>query len=225
MIKAENITKIYRVQGKKHTVFENVNLDLPPGGRLALIGPNGAGKSTLLRVLCGVEKPNSGRVVRTSTLSWPIGVAQGFVGNLTGKENIQFVCRLFDCTRAQIKAKIAFVEDFAEIGDYFAMPLASYSSGMKSRLAFAVSMAFDFDYYVVDETLSVGDERFKAKCAAIFKEKAKDKGLILVSHSMPVILEFCDQGFFLTRGQLHFETDIDILIEKYQEHCRIKQPA
>jgi capsular polysaccharide transport system ATP-binding protein len=219
MIRAEGLTKYYRVQGKKRYVFENLNLELPPGGRLGLVGPNGAGKSTLLRVLSGVEKPNSGRIIRDNTLSWPIGVTGGFIGNLTGRENVKFVCQLFECTRAETLEKLEFVEDFADIGEYFNMPLTTYSSGMRSRVGFGLSMAFEFDYYIVDETLAVGDATFQAKCKRVLDERVKGKGLILVSHSMPTIKKFCDQGMFLKPGELTYSKNIDDLIKMYKDYC------
>lgn len=115
MIIAENITKTYKIHGKKRTIFENLSLTLHPGDKLALLGHNGAGKSTLLRVLCGVEKPNKGRVTRTSSLSWPVGLSNGFIAHLTGRENIKFLCRLFNCSKEQNQAKINFVQDFATV--------------------------------------------------------------------------------------------------------------
>nr|WP_131781626.1 ABC transporter ATP-binding protein [Legionella gresilensis] len=198
MIEAINISKHYKVQGKKHTVFNNLSLCIEPGERIALMGPNGAGKSTLLRILCGIEKPSSGVVNITSSLSWPVGVAGGFIGNLTGRENVKFVCRLFMTDRDETKHKINFVQDFAEIGHYFDMPMQTYSSGMRSRLAFGLSMAFDFDFYIVDEALAVGDVTFRKKCKQIFNQKAESKGIIMVSHSIGLIREFCTQGVFLS---------------------------
>lgn len=216
MIIADNITKFYQVQGHRKMVFENLSLKLEPGARIGLMGPNGAGKSTLLRLLCGVEKPNSGTITRTSTLSWPIGLNSGFIGNLTARENIRFVCRLFNLSAKEKQEKVEFVESFVEIGPHFDMPVSTYSSGMKSRIAFAMSMAFDFDFYVVDETLSAGDPSFKKKCEVIFNEKIQGKGIIMVSHAVDVILKFCTQGIYLDRGQLTYFDNIDDIIQHYE---------
>lgn len=222
MITANNITKHYRVKGKKKVVFENLNLQLPKDGRLALLGPNGAGKSTLLRVLCGIEQPNSGSITRTSSISWPVGLGRGFIPTLTGRENVKFVCRLFNATREQTKARIQYVSEFADIGSYFDMPLITYSNGMRARVAFGLSMAFDFDYYVIDEVMAVGDPSFKQKCRVLLNQKLKGKGLIMVSHAMGDVRKFCDQGLYLNNGVLQYESDIDKLIKMYQSDC---QPA
>lgn len=216
MIKAINISKHYIVQGKKKQVFKNLSLTIQPGERLALMGRNGAGKSTLLRLLCGLEKPNGGKVDITSRLSWPVGVAGGFIANLTGKENVKFVCRLYRTDREQTKEKINFVKEFAEIGHYFDMPMQTYSSGMRSRLAFGLSMAFDFDFYIVDEALAVGDGAFKQKCQRVFNERAKNKGIIMVSHGLSTIREFCDRGVFLSPEGITKSDDVEEIIKLYQ---------
>ncbi len=222
MIRAENITKYYNVQGSKKIIFENLSIELPPGERLALVGPNGAGKSTLLRVLCGVEKPNAGKVIRTSSVSWPVGLKSGAIATLTGKENVQFVCRLFSCSDEEMREKIAFVEEFADIGSYFHMPISSYSSGMTSRLGFGMSVAFEFDYYIVDETLAAGDATFKDKARRVFEERAKGKGMVLVSHSMSDIEHFCTKGLFFHDGQYRYSEDIRDIIYMYRIYCQKK---
>lgn len=217
MIVVNNITKSYKIQKKRKVVFEDLSLTLNPGDRFGLIGPNGAGKSTLLRLLCGVEKPNKGEIIRTSTISWPVGVGTGFIPNLTARENIKFACQLFNISREETINKVNFVYEFAEIGDYFDMPIKSYSSGMRSRVTFGMSMAFDFDFYVVDECLSVGDGAFKKKSDEVFSNKSKDKGLIMVSHSMGVIRKFCTKGIFLNKGKILLSDDIEEVIFNYEK--------
>ncbi len=216
MIIVNNITKYYTIYGKRHTIFENLSLTLYPGDKLGLLGPNGAGKSTLLRLLCGVELPNEGTITRTSTISWPVGLTNGFLPKLTGRENIKFVCRLFSCSRNDQHQKISFVQDFAEIGSYFDVPVSSYSSGMTSRLAFGMSMAFDFDFYMVDEVLGVGDYSFKQKSLAVFNEKAHNKGMIIVSHDIATIKEYCNQALYLHHGKLIHSYDLEKIIALYQ---------
>lgn len=216
MIIAKNITKYYKIHGKRQTIFENLSLTLSPGDKLGLFGPNGAGKSTLLRLLCGVELPNHGEVIRSSTISWPVGLTHGFIKTLTGRENIKFVCRLFSCSSNEQREKINFVEDFADIGPYFDAPMDTYSSGMASRVAFGMSMAFDFDFYVVDEGLSVGDVAFRQKSLAVFKEKSQDKGMIIVSHDIDTAREYCNQALYLNRGKLIHSYDLDEIITLYQ---------
>lgn len=216
MIIANNITKFYSIHGKRHLIFENLSLKLSPGDRLGLMGPNGAGKSTLLRLLCGVEYPNLGEISRTSTISWPVGLANGFIATLTGRENIKFICRLFSRRGNVQQQQINFVRDFAELGEYFDMPVNTYSSGMTSRLALGMSLAFDFDFYVVDEGFAVGDASFRQKSLSTFREKMHNKGMIIVSHDIATIKEYCNQGVYLNGGKLIHSYNVDEIIALYQ---------
>lgn len=216
MIKACGISKVYRVQGLKKTVFENLNLTLTKGERLALIGPNGTGKSTLLRVLSGIEKPNKGKIIRTSTISWPVGLNAGFIPTFSGRENVLFVSKLMGDKASERQSRVHFIKQFADIGDYFDMPVQIYSSGMKSRLAFGLSLAFDFDYYVIDEAMSTGDINFRKKFEKIFSEKIKGKGLLLVSHNMNTIKQYCTKGIFLNNGKVYYDANLDNVISMYQ---------
>ena len=191
MIKIENLTKSYRTSTGRHYVFKDLNIEIPSGKSVAFIGRNGAGKSTLLRMIGGIDRPDSGKIITNKTISWPVGLAGGFQGSLTGRENVKFVARLY-AKQEELKEKIEFVEEFAELGKYFDMPIKTYSSGMRSRLGFGLSMAFKFDYYIVDEVTAVGDARFKEKCAQLFKERHKESSFLMVSHSLNSLKEFCD---------------------------------
>lgn len=191
MIKIESLTKSYRTPAGRHYVFKDLNLEIPSGKSVAFIGRNGAGKSTLLRMIGGIDRPDSGKIITNKTISWPVGLAGGFQGSLTGRENVKFVARLY-AKQEELKEKIEFVEEFAELGKYFDMPIKTYSSGMRSRLGFGLSMAFKFDYYIVDEVTAVGDARFKEKCAQLFKERHKESSFLMVSHSLNSLKEFCD---------------------------------
>lgn len=191
MIKIENLTKSYRTPTGRHFVFKDLNIEIPSGKSVAFIGRNGAGKSTLLRMIGGIDRPDSGKIITNKTISWPVGLAGGFQGSLTGRENVKFVARLY-AKQEELKEKIEFVEEFAELGKYFDMPIKTYSSGMRSRLGFGLSMAFKFDYYIVDEVTAVGDARFKEKCAQLFKERHKESSFLMVSHSLNSLKEFCD---------------------------------
>lgn len=191
MIKIENLTKSYRTPTGRHYVFKDLNIEIPSGKSVAFIGRNGAGKSTLLRMIGGIDRPDSGKIITNKTISWPVGLAGGFQGSLTGRENVKFVARLY-AKQEELKEKIEFVEEFAELGKYFDMPIKTYSSGMRSRLGFGLSMAFKFDYYIVDEVTAVGDARFKEKCAQLFKERHKESSFLVVSHSLNSLKEFCD---------------------------------
>ena len=216
MIKIENLTKSYRTPKGRHYVFKDLNVELPSGKSVALIGRNGAGKSTLLRVIGGIDRADSGRVQTDKTISWPVGLAGGFQGSLTGRENVKFVARLY-ATPEELREKVAFVEEFAELGKYFDMPIKTYSSGMKSRLGFGLSMAFKFDYYLVDEVTAVGDARFKQKCADLFKARHEEASFLMVSHSLGSLKEFCDVALFIGRdNKVKYFESVDEAIEIYK---------
>lgn len=217
MIRIENLSKSYPTPQGRHYVFKDLNIELPSGKSVAIIGRNGAGKSTLLRMIGGIDRPDSGRIITDSSISWPVGLAGGFQGSLTGRENVKFVARLY-ATRDELKEKVAFVEEFAELGKYFDMPIKTYSSGMKSRLGFGLSMAFKFDYYLVDEVTAVGDARFKQKCAELFKERHKEASFLMVSHSLNSLKEFCDIALFAGRdNKIAYYQSVDDAIAAYKE--------
>lgn len=216
MIKLENLTKSYRTPTGRHYVFKDLNLEIPSGKSVAFIGRNGAGKSTLLRMIGGIDRPDSGKIITNKTISWPVGLAGGFQGSLTGRENVKFVARLY-AKQEELKEKIEFVEEFAELGKYFDMPIKTYSSGMRSRLGFGLSMAFKFDYYIVDEVTAVGDARFKEKCAQLFKERHKESSFLMVSHSLNSLKECCDVAIvFKNDNAVSFYEDVQGGIEEYR---------
>jgi len=216
MIKIENLTKSYRTPAGRHYVFKDLNIELPSGKSVALVGRNGAGKSTLLRMIGGIDRPDSGNIITDKTISWPVGLSGGFQGSLTGRENVKFVARLY-AKKDELKEKVAFVEEFAELGKYFDMPIKTYSSGMKSRLGFGLSMAFKFDYYLVDEVTAVGDARFKQKCADLFKARHAEASFLMVSHSLNSLKEFCDVAIYIGRNNaISFYDDIDLAITLYK---------
>ncbi|MFA3779820.1 ABC transporter ATP-binding protein [Yersinia sp. 1652 StPb PI] len=216
MIRIENLTKSYRTPAGRHYVFKNLHVEFPANKSVALIGRNGSGKSTLLRVIGGIDRPDSGKVITDKTISWPVGLAGGFQGSLTGRENVKFVARLYAAER-ELREKVAFVEEFAELGKYFDMPIKTYSSGMKSRLGFGLSMAFKFDYYLVDEVTAVGDARFKQKCADLFKSRHQESSFLMVSHSLGSLKEFCDAALFIGRdNQVKYFESVDEAIAVYK---------
>ncbi|ADO46849.1 ABC transporter ATP-binding protein [[Enterobacter] lignolyticus] len=218
MIKIENLTKSYRTPKGRHYVFKNLNVTLPTGKSIALIGRNGAGKSTLLRMIGGADRPDSGSILTDQTISWPVGLSGGFQGSLTGRENVKFVSRLFS-KKDELYDKINFVEQFSELGKYFDMPIKTYSSGMKSRLGFGLSMAFKFDYYLVDEVTSVGDEKFKKKCDVLFNSRHKESNFLMVSHSMAVLQKYCDAALFIGRhNNINYYDSVAEAINKYKEN-------
>jgi capsular polysaccharide transport system ATP-binding protein len=214
MIRFENLTKSYRLRGSRKIVIDNLTMTLPAGKSLALLGRNGAGKSTLLQLVAGTERPDSGRVVHSGSISWPVGFGGSFHRDLTGAQNVRFVARVYGVDTEEL---VAFVEDFAEIGKHFYMPVRSYSSGMKSRLTFGTSMGIHFDTYLVDEVTAVGDAAFKRKAREVFRKRMENSGAILVSHSMSQVRRFCDAGLVLSDGRLQYFDDIEEAIERHHE--------
>jgi capsular polysaccharide transport system ATP-binding protein len=212
MIQLNNVFKFYRTQGHTKIVLDHVSMVFDSSRSYGLLGVNGAGKSTTLRLIGGTELPNSGSVRRTVRVSWPVGFGGGFHHQMTGRENVYFVARVYG---ADIRKVVNFVEDFAEIGDYMDVQVKTYSSGMMGRLAFALSMAIDFDVYLVDEVTAVGDARFQARCQEVFAARRRNSGLILVSHSMGDIKSYCDCGGVLVEGQLIIFSSADQAIEMY----------
>lgn len=214
MIRFENLTKTYPTPYGRKVVIDNLNLELPAGKALALLGRNGAGKSTLMQIVAGTLAPDSGRVVSDGAISWPVGLGGALHGDLTGAQNVRFIARIYGIDSDSL---CAFVEDFAELGGHFHMPLRSYSSGMRSRLAFGASMGIPFDTYLVDEVTAVGDARFRMKSRAIFRERMKQSGAIMVSHSMAELKKFCDAGLVLERGHIQYFDDLGEAIALHQK--------
>lgn len=217
MIKIENLTKTYKTPKGRHYVFKNLNVTLPTGKSVAIIGRNGAGKSTLLRMIGGIDRPDSGVIITDQTISWPVGLAGGFQGSLTGRENVKFVARLY-AEKSKLKEKIAYVEEFAELGNYFDMPIKTYSNGMRSRLGFGLSMAFKFDYYLVDEVIAVGDERFKHKCKDVFLQRHKESSFLMVAHSPSLLKDYCDVAIlFDDKSECCFFDSVDDALKEYSK--------
>jgi capsular polysaccharide transport system ATP-binding protein len=216
VIVLENLTKSYPLSHGRHYVFKNLSFTFPEGSSIAILGPNGAGKSTLMRILGGIDTPDSGRVMTDKSISWPVGLAGGFQGSLSARDNIKFVCRVYGYVGEGLKEKVAYVEEFAEIGKYFDQPMKNYSSGMRSRVAFGLSMAFDFDYYLIDEAGAVGDPQFKQKSKAVYSEKLKKSNVILVSHNMNEVRELCRHVIVVKEGQAVVFDDIEEGISEYQ---------
>lgn len=214
MIILRGIVKRYTTRSGMHTVLNGIDLTIQPGEKIGILGRNGAGKSTLIRILSGAERPDSGQLHRAMSLSWPLAFGGAFQGSLTGLDNLKFICRVYG---VGYRDKIDYVQDFAELGKYFREPVKSYSSGMRSRLAFAISMAVEFDCFLIDEIISVGDARFHAKCQTELFEKRKDRAFVLVSHEAHNIREHCDRAGVLHGGALQLFDDIDDAYRYYQE--------
>jgi len=214
VIALENVTKSYGLGDQTHRVLNNISFVFPYRKSVGILGANGAGKSTLIRIIGGADRPDTGRVVRTSRLSWPMGYTGGFQATLTGRENARFVARIYGAAFAEVEKRTS---DFAELGKYFDRPLSTYSSGMKSRFAMSLSYAMDFDYYLVDEALETGDAKLKEKFRQIFKERRQTSSVILVSHNEQTIRRNCDVATVLHQGKLHYFDDLDDAFMLYRK--------
>lgn len=212
MIICHDVSKIYKHGGGKKLVFSDVNLAINRRERVAFLGRNGAGKSTLIKLIGGVEYPTSGTISRTMSVSWPLGFAGGFQGSLTGYDNARFIARIYDRDYKDIRA---FVEDFTELGQQLKMPVKTYSSGQRARLAFALSLAIEFDCYLIDEIILVGDQNFHRKCRHELFEKRADRAMILASHSLEIVQEFCDRAVIIHNGKAETYEDVNAAVEIY----------
>ena len=217
MIELRNLTKIYRTAGREKVICEDLNLVLPSNKAVALLGRNGTGKSTLLNMISGLVPPTSGEVVTTGSLSWPVGFAGSFSQDMTGAQNVKFVARVYGADTDETRD---FVEEFADLGEHFHMPVRTYSTGMRGRLAFGLSMAFQFDTYLVDETTSAGDGAFKDKANAVFLARMKHSGAVVVNHSMAMIREICNVGVVLEGGRATYYEDLEEAISAHEENMR-----
>lgn len=215
MIELAGIRKTYPTRSGLHTVLDGIDLTIRPGEKIGILGRNGAGKSTLIRILSGAERPDAGTIHLGMSISWPLAFGGAFQGSLTGLDNLKFICRVYGI---DYRDKIDYVQDFAELGRYFREPVKSYSSGMRSRLAFAISMAVEFDCFLIDEIISVGDARFHAKCQTELFEKRRDRAMVMVSHEVHNIREHCGKACVLYQGNLYRFDDIDEAYDFYMRN-------
>ena len=219
MIELDNVVKDYHTRSGAVRVLDGVNLLVRPGQQLGILGRNGAGKSTMIRLISGTELPSAGAVRRTMSVSWPLAFGGAFQGTLTGYDNLRFICRVYGVDPATC---IDFVEDFSELGIYLREPIRSYSSGMRARLAFAISMTVDFDCYLIDEIIAVGDARFHAKCMVELFEKRADRAKIIVSHDPGYIRQHCENAAVLSGGKLSYFDELDPAFDYYTEATSVK---
>jgi capsular polysaccharide transport system ATP-binding protein len=213
MIVFENVTKIYHTRAGRRRVLDDVSFTIGRGRSIGIVGRNGAGKSTLTRLMAGVEYPSGGQIRREMSVSWPLGFGGAFQSSLTGADNARFIARIY---RKPVDYVLGMVQDFAGLGDYFRMPVKTYSSGMKARLAFAVSLAVEFDCYIVDEITAVGDASFRDRCAEALRSRRQTGTLIMVSHDPNTLREHCESGGLLQDGHLQFHDSIEETILAYE---------
>ena len=214
MIRAIDLTKEYRVEGRVHRAVNGVSFTVARGEKLALIGHNGAGKSTLIRMIGGVELPTRGTIEQTMSVSWPLALQGGFQGSLTGNDNIRFIARIYNKPFADIKV---YVEDFAELGKFLSEPVKIYSIGMRARFAFALSLAIDFDCYLIDEIIAAGDQRFQRRSHEELFEKRADRSMILASHMGEMIKSYCSRALVMHHGRGNLFDDIDLALRVYND--------
>lgn len=206
MIKLIDVAKLYHTRHGRVRIFDHVNLAIASGEKVGILGRNGAGKSTMIRLISGAEQPTSGRIERTMSVSWPLAFGGAFQTALTGLDNLRCICRIYGTSPED---KIEFVQDFSELGSYLREPVRTYSAGMRARLAFALSMVVDFDCFLIDEIVAVGDARFSEKCRVELFEKRGNRAMIIVSHDPTYIRAHCDRASALVDGKLHHFDDLD----------------
>lgn len=213
MIEFRNVSKYYLTTTSRKVIVDHLNLTLPWGSKVGLLGRNGAGKTTLMAMVAGTVQPVTGQIRRTGAISWPLGFGGAFHVDLTGAQNVRFVARIYGM---DTDALVAYVADFAEIGEFMDMPVRNYSSGMRARLAFGMAMGVSFDWYLVDEITAVGDSRFKRKSLAVFKSRLKDAGLMMTSHSVNTIRSYCTAGIVLEGGRAQYFPDVEEAIAVHE---------
>lgn len=214
MIICQDLRKSYRTGHEQREVLKGINFTLNRGERIGILGRNGAGKSTLIRQIGGVELPDSGKIIRHMTTSWPIGFSGAFQGSLTGYDNARFIARIYGQSYIEMRA---FIEEFTELGVALRRPVKTYSSGMRARLAFALSLAIEFDCYLIDEVIMVGDKNFRNKCHHELFEKRADRAMVIASHDMGTVREYCTSALLLDEGVAFAHDDVQEAILRYQQ--------
>jgi capsular polysaccharide transport system ATP-binding protein len=214
MVVIQDVTKKYAMRHGQITVLDGVSFDVGPGEKLGVLGRNGSGKSTLIRLISGAERPTRGVIDRRMRVSWPLAFAGGFQGSLTGLDNLRFICRIYGVSAED---KIDFVQDFSELGRFLREPVKTYSSGMRARLAFALSMAIEFDCFLIDEVITVGDARFHEKCRRELFDKRADRAMLMVSHEHHIIKDHCRRACVLDKGKMRQFEDVDAAYRFYSE--------
>jgi len=222
MIRIQNMSKYYPTEIGRKYVFRDVNAIISNKSNIGILGLNGAGKSTLIRLLGGSEFPNHGAVEVEGSVSWPLGLSGGVQGSLSGRENANFVCTVYGASYSEASKKLDFIKEFSELGDYFELPVKSYSSGMRSRLTFAMSMAFDFDVYLIDELTAVGDARFREKSRQALIDKQGEANYIMVSHNINELISNCDSLILLSQGKVELYQDVAKGLETYKNQIQVK---
>ncbi|SDA36976.1 ABC transporter ATP-binding protein [Sphingomonas sp. NFR15] len=214
MIRLENVHQVYPTRSGDRVVLNDISFDLDRGEKVGILGRNGAGKSTLIRLVSGAERPTAGKVTRNMSVSWPLAFGGAFQNSLTGLDNVRFISRIYN---QRTEHNIDFVYDFTELGSYLREPVRNYSSGMRARLAFAISMIIEFDCYLIDEITAVGDAKFYEKCEEELFGKRKDRAMLIISHDLEYVRLHCQRFAVLHEGDLVFYPNFD---EAHEAHLR-----
>jgi capsular polysaccharide transport system ATP-binding protein len=214
MLSVEHVSKVYETRRGPYKVFDDVSFSLQRGRNIGILGRNGAGKSTMIRLISGAERPTTGRIRRGMRVSWPLAFAGAFAPHMTGLDNLKFICRVYAC---DYKPLVPFIEEFTELGTFLREPVLHYSHGMMTRLAFALSMAIEFDCFLIDEAMVVGDARFHDRCHYELFQKRKDRAFILVSHDANTIKTYCENAVVLHEGHLFAFPNVDAAYVFYLE--------
>ncbi len=212
MIKVEELVKDYHTERGVRRILDRVSFEFGPGDTVAVLGQNGAGKSTLMKLVGGLEMPTSGKILNTMSTSWPLALGGGFQGSLTGNDNIRFIARIYGKSPDEVRE---YVAEFSELGAYLAMPVKTYSSGMRARLMFGLSLAIDFDCYLIDEVIMVGDHRFREKCNERLFSKLSARAFLIASHDPNFLAEHCTKAVVLYKGRARVFTDVQVAVEVY----------
>jgi len=219
MLSLEHVSKVYETRRGPHKVFSDISFSLQRGRNIGILGRNGAGKSTMIRLISGAERPTTGRIERRMRISWPLAFAGAFAVNLTGLDNLKFICRVYG---TDYKPLVPFIEEFTELGKFLREPVMHYSHGMMTRLAFALSMAIEFDCFLIDEAMVVGDVRFHERCHYELFEKRKDRAFILVSHDAEMVKRYCENAVVLSEGRLYTFPDVEAAYSFYMGSIALK---
>lgn len=212
-LKVDRLVKEYHTTIGRRRILDDISFEVGEGEKVAVVGRNGAGKTTLMRLVGGVELPTSGTISHGLFMSWPLGFAGGLSGEMTGRDNARFIARLYEC---DIAATVDFVDDFAELGTQLDLPVRYYSTGMRMRLAFALTLAVDFECLLIDEVLSVGDQRFHRKCHSALFEERRHCAMLIISHDVHIIREYCSKVLVLKAGRGKLFDDVDLALSIYQ---------
>lgn len=214
MISLDHVHKVYPTRAGDRVVLNDMSFIMERGEKLGIMGRNGAGKSTLMRLVSGAERPTSGEITREMSVSWPLAFGGAFQNTLTGLDNVRFISRIY---KQRAERNIDFVYEFTELGEYLREPVRSYSSGMRARLAFAISMIIEFDCYLIDEITAVGDAKFYEKCEVELFGKRHDRAMLIISHDLEYVRKHCHRFAVLDEGNLTFYPDFE---QAHDAHLR-----